>query len=209
MKKLIIIGAGGMGRAIYNLAMLSKGYGSEYEIKGFIDDNINALVEFEGFPSILNTIKDYQISEDDIFVNSMGNVGSKNKCNINILNKGGKFINLIHPKASLQLYSKIGIGCIILENAVISVNAIVGDFTLIQTGAIVGHDVVVGSGSRIDNYVVLVGGSSIGNNVTVHTGAIINHNVKVNNNATVGAGSFVIRDVKESTTVFGNPAKRL
>jgi UDP-3-O-[3-hydroxymyristoyl] glucosamine N-acyltransferase len=139
----------------------------------------------------------------------MGEVQAKKKSNMSILNKGGKFINLIYPKASLQLHSKIGNGCIILENAVISVNAIVGDFALIQTGAIVGHDVLVGSGSRIDNYIILVGGSSIGNNVTVHTGAIINHNVKVNDNATVGAGSFVIRDVKESTTVFGNPAKRL
>jgi sugar O-acyltransferase (sialic acid O-acetyltransferase NeuD family) len=209
MKKLIIIGAGGMGRAIYNHAMECKGFGIDYAIKGFIDDNVHALDEFEGYPSIIDTINDYKLLKDDVFVNSLGDVGVKNNSTINILNKGGEFITLIHPRAIMQLNSKVGKGCIILANAVISVDAIVGDFTLIQTGAIIGHDVVVGSGARIDNYVVLVGGASIGNNAVIHTGAIINHNVIVHENATVGAGSFVIRDVKKSTTVFGNPAKRL
>jgi hypothetical protein len=61
MKKLIIIGAGGMGRAIYNLAVECKEFGIEYVIKGFVDDNIYALDEFRGFLPIINTIKDYQI----------------------------------------------------------------------------------------------------------------------------------------------------
>ena len=38
MKGLIIIGAGGMGRTVYDNAMECIGYGDTFHIKGFIDD---------------------------------------------------------------------------------------------------------------------------------------------------------------------------
>ena len=36
MKKLIIIGAGGMGRTLYDMAQESIGYKTEFVIKGFM-----------------------------------------------------------------------------------------------------------------------------------------------------------------------------
>jgi len=209
MKKLIIIGAGGMGRSIYDLAMECAGNVSDYEIKGFIDDNIHALEKFKNYPPIIGTISDYKIVEGDVFVNSLGDIETKKKCIINILNKGGEFINLIHPMAIISTNVTLGKGCVVESFVSIGVDAVVGDFALIQNGAIVGHDVTIGNWSRIDSYVVIVGGVTIGNEVCVHTASIINHNVIIHDNACVGAGSFVIRDVKEYTTVFGNPAIRL
>lgn len=50
MKNLVIIGAGGMGRTIFDVARESIGYGIEYTIKGFIDDNLSALDGFEDYP---------------------------------------------------------------------------------------------------------------------------------------------------------------
>ena len=50
IKKLIIIGAGGMGRTIYSNALECVGYGEVYEVKGFIDDDLNALDDFENYP---------------------------------------------------------------------------------------------------------------------------------------------------------------
>jgi len=209
MKKLIIIGAGGMGRSIYTLALECPGYNSDYELKGFIDDNIHALEEFEGYPPIIETIKDYQVLKDDVFVSSIGDVKTKKTCITRILDQGGEFINLIHPSAIVLTNVTFGKGCIVDPHVSIGADASVGDFTLIQDGAIVGHDVKIGNWSRIDCYVVLVGGITIGREVSVHTGAIINQNVLIHDNASIGAGSFVIRDVMEGTTVFGNPAKRL
>ena len=51
MKHLIIIGAGGMGRTMYDMARESVGYGIEYDIRGFIDDNTFALDNFENYLS--------------------------------------------------------------------------------------------------------------------------------------------------------------
>ena len=41
MKNLIIVGAGGMGRSVYCIANGSIGYGIDFEIKGFIDDDLH------------------------------------------------------------------------------------------------------------------------------------------------------------------------
>ena len=59
MKQLIIIGAGGMGRTFYSNALESRGFGEEFVVKGFIDDNLQALDGFAGYPPILGTIRDY------------------------------------------------------------------------------------------------------------------------------------------------------
>lgn len=46
MKKLVIIGAGGMGRTLYNIATESLGYGTDFTIKGFIDDDLGGSRQF-------------------------------------------------------------------------------------------------------------------------------------------------------------------
>ena len=209
MKNLIIIGAGGMGREIYDLATLCKEYNCEYVIKGFLDNSIDVLEEFNGYPPVISTIDNYIIGDDDVFTCSMGNVIDKKKNIQIILDKGGEFINLIHPDAYIGKNSKIGVGCILLKNAYIGVDCVIDDYVLIQLSAVIGHDVKVGKYSRIDNFVVCVGGTELKEGVTVYTSSVINHKVIVEKNSTVGACSFVIRKVKENTVVYGNPAKKI
>lgn len=54
MKNLLIIGARGFGREIYNLALESIGYGTEFTIKGFLDDKKEVLDGYDGYPSIIS-----------------------------------------------------------------------------------------------------------------------------------------------------------
>lgn len=209
MKNLIIIGAGGMGREVYNLATQCKGFGTEYLIKGFIDDNPLALNNFDSYPPICGTISDYVIDDSDIFTCSIGNVQLKRKCIELILNKRGRFISLIHPTSLINFSSRIGNGSLIFPYAQVGSAAIIGDYSLVQSYAGIGHDVMIGDFARIDVQVLCVGGVKIGNNVTIHSGAIINHRVVIEDNAVIGATSFVIKKVKQGTTVFGNPAREI
>ena len=57
MKELIIVGAGGMGRTMFDMARESIGYKDLFTIKGFIDDNSDALVKFNNYPPLLGTIQ--------------------------------------------------------------------------------------------------------------------------------------------------------
>ena len=207
MKNLIIIGAGGMGRTVYSNALESVGYGEKYVVKGFIDDNLHALDGFENYPPVIGTIKDYEPQADDVFVSSIG--GESRKQCMEIISRGGEFMELIHKTARIYTNAKFGKGNFVGAYSVIGNDAEIGDYNMIQSYTVIGHDAKIGNWNRIDTHVTCVGGIVIEDEVNIHTSAVISHNVRVECGAHVGALSFVIRKVKAGTTVMGIPAKRL
>lgn len=208
MKHLIIIGAGGMGRTMYDMARESIGYGTQYDIRGFIDDNTSALNNFANYPPVVAPIQGYKPKENEIFICSIGGVARK-KCMEEIISKGGEFLTMIHSTARIGTNVQIGEGSIVGAFTTIGADAKVGKYNLIQSYTVIGHDSIIGDWNRIDTHVTLVGGTVVHNEADIHTSAMISHNVIVENNSRVAACSFVIRRVKEGTTVLGNPAKKL
>lgn len=208
MKQLVIIGAGGMGRTLYDIARESVGYGSEFVIKGFINDIPDVLDNFPNYPPILGTIKDYVPKEDEVFISSIG-ADERVLCIDRILSKGGVFTNIIHKTARIGSNVKIGKGNLIGPFTTLGADCMVGNYNMIQSYTVIGHDVVIGDCNRIDTHVTCVGGVRILNEATIHTSAVINHKVTVGNRAKVGACSFVIRRVKDGDTVLGVPAKKI
>lgn len=209
MKELIIVGAGGFGRELYHLSKECLGYEDDFKVVGFIDSYEGPLKNYSGYPPVLGTIESHNISDNQVFICSISNVQKRLAIIKSLIDKGAKFINLIHNTARVVKNSKIGIGCIVGPLVNIGADAIVGDFCLIQTGVIVGHDVEIGENSRIDNYSILVAGVKLKNNSTIHSNSVVNAKVVVGEGAIVGACSFVIRNVKPGTTVYGNPSKSL
>lgn len=208
MKHLIIIGAGGMGRTIYSSAMESVGYMDHFDIKGFLDDNQNALDVFPNYPPILDTIKNYQPQKDDVFVCSIGDA-SRRPCMETMIARGADFINLIHKTVRIYTNATIGKGNFFGAYSVVGNDAMVGDYNMIQAYTVIGHDAKIGNWNRIDTHVTCVGGIVIEDNVIIHTSSVISHGVIVGSGSHVGALSFVIRKVKPGITVMGNPAKRI
>ena len=208
MKNLIILGAGGMGRTVYSNALESVGYGEQFVVKGFLDDNLSALDGFPNYPPLLGSIKDYVPQEDDVFVSSIGGA-ARRPCMEEIIRRGGEFIELIHQTARILTNAKLGKGNFIGAYTVIGNDAVVGDYNMIQAYTVIGHDARIGSWNRIDTHVTCVGGIVVEDDVNIHTSAVISHKVVVETGAHVGALSFVIKRVKAGTTVMGNPARKL
>lgn len=197
-----------MGRTLYCIAKNSVGYGSEYRIKGFIDDDINQLTDFNGYPPILDTIDNYAIKEDDVFVCSIGETETKSKICERLIAKGAVFQTLIHQTAIIRDNAQIGEGSIVCEYAALGADSQIGKNTLIQPYATVAHDCKVGDYVRIDTRATLVGGVIVEDKVTIHTAAVLSHKVVIGEGAKVAACSFVIKKVKPGVTVMGNPAKQ-
>ena len=210
MNHLVIIGAGGMGREVYHLATACSGYGTQFDIKGFLDDNPNALSGFEfPYPPILSSIKDYQIESDDVFACSVGDVHTKVQLVEMIESQGGQFISLIDPNVQINKTVVMGKGILAFHDVHVGSEAIIGNHVMLQSYAAIGHDAVIGDYTRIDPKASVIGGVKVGNRVTIHTMSVLNHKVVVGDDAVVGALSFVIRKVKPGMTVFGIPAKEI
>ena len=208
MKKLIIVGAGGMGRSIFDIAKESIGYNKNFEMIGFLDDDLTILDNFSNYPPILGTISEYEPKKNDIFTFSIGG-NARRKCIETLIAKGAKFINLIHATSRIESNVKMGVGNIIGAFTTLGADCSVGDYNMIQSYTVIGHDAKIGDFNRIDTHVTCVGGIEIKNDTTIHTSAGINHKVIVGNHAKVGACSFVIRKVKDGDTVLGVPAKKI
>ena len=206
---LIIIGARGWGREIFNMLPECLGFGTEYSVKGFLDDNRVALDGFSGYPSILGSVEDYIVEPDDVFICALGDPFWKKHYTEIVLKKGGQFISIIHHSASIQRNTVIGEGCIICSSVRLSCDIKVGNHVTFQSYSIVGHDAQIGDFCHLGCRTFMGGYSILGEESILQTNAIILPHIRIGNACKVGAGSVVIRKVKSGDTVFGNPAKKI
>ena len=209
MKELIIIGAGGYGRELFHLCKECIGYGKSFKVVGYISDTIDPLKNYLDYPPIIGDIKSHNVTENQVFICSISNVKVRLAIIKKLVTKNAVFINLIHNTARITKTSKLGVGCIVGPFASIGADVNIGDFCIFQTGVIIGHDVEINDNTRVDNYSIVVAGVKLKQNTTVHSNSVINANVIVEEGAIIGACSFVVRNVKSGTTVYGNPAKIL
>lgn len=209
MKHLIIIGARGYGRIACDIARNMPGYGSEFDIKGYLDDKNDALDGFYDYPKIIDTVENYHAKKDDVFVCALGDVKAKEKY-IDILNKQEiEWFTIIHPSAMINHNAKIGKGCIISQGALLDVDSELGDFVCVQCYALVGHDVKIGKYCMIDSLCFLGGGDVIEDSVTLHTRSTVAPKITIGKNSVINACSLIIRNVKSSCVMMGNPAKEI
>lgn len=209
MKNLLIVGARGFGREVYDMVKDCQGYGRDFMVKGFLDDKKDALDGFDGYPPIISSLEDYLFSDEDVFFVAMGEPKWRRHYAGLALSKGGLPFSLVHNTAHIGKNSVIGRGCLIGVGARITVDCTVGDFVTVFYCTDIGHDVHIGDYSHVGAFGFMGGGSSLGSGVTLHPRASLLPHKKVGDNATVGAGSVCIRNVKSGDVVFGVPAKSI
>ena len=210
MKRLIIVGAGGFARELFSWVTKVREHGNEWIIHGFLDDNLNALDNYNYNVSIIDTIDNYSPQENDCFIMGISAPTSKKRDIVERLqSKGANFISLVHENAILGNNIRIGKGSIISPNVTLSCDITVGDFVTINAFCGIGHDVIIGDWCTLNSFVNINGFSKLGDGVEVGSHAVVLPNGKVGEFAKIGAGSLVVKEVKPRTTVIGVPAKRL
>ena len=122
-------------------------------------------------------------------------------------NQNIKFATLIHPSVKLNRHIKIGEGCIIYQNVIMTVNIEIGDHVIISPKCGIGHD------SKIHDYVTLLWNVNVSGSVDIKEGATMGSGSTVIQGLTIGEGSFVgagacvIRDVEDNKTAVGVPTR--
>ena len=206
MKDLIIAGAGGFGREALGLAKTLNEINPQWNIKGFINDIPDALDGVKCSHGIIGSIKDWQPSDNEVFVMGVSSPAGKEKISSILKAKGAQFVTLIHPLALISDYVTMGEGCIIGGRSSIGDNAVLGDFVNLA-GSMVGQDALIGDFSTVTGYANITN-AQLGKRVFVGSHAVILNKRKVGDDAYVCAGSIVFNNVKPGIKVFGNPAKK-
>ena len=211
MKHLLIIGARGFGREVFQSFVRTPDYISkQIDVKGFLDDKKDALNGLAGdWPPIVSSVEDYEIQPDDVFFCALGDSKWRMHYADLITAKGGKFISIIDTHAVIDPSAVIGDGCIIGQFSCIGPNVSIGNQTIIRSFCVFGHDACVGNYSSIESYSFLGGYAKVGNLSTMHIKSSIIRLKSIGNDCIVGAGSVVTRNIKDGIHVFGNPAQKI
>jgi len=206
-KRILIVGAGGFGREVYSWITDSREEYTDWEISGFLDDDLEALKEYPCGLSIISTIKDYAPKNDEFLVMGVGPPKTKRMIVETLEKKGASFLSYVHNSVILGNNVTLGKGCVLCPNSVLTCDVSLGDFVTINCFSDAGHDVTIDDFTTLSGHVDITGFAKVGKGVFFGSHATVLPKIRIEDNAVIGAGSVVIRNVKKDTTVFGNPAK--
>lgn len=199
MNRLIILGAGGHGKVIADIALKSG-----YTDISFVDDNRKGTAM--GFPIIgmIDDIESLNDGKTDFMIGIGKNVLRKQIAEQYQVN----WVSIVHPSAQIAHGAKIGRGTIVMANAVINACAVLGEHCIVNTSAVVEHDNVIGNYVHLSPNVTLGGMVHIEVLTHVGIGAIVKNNVKICDSCVIGAGAVVVKNIEQSGTYIGVPAKK-
>ena len=197
---LIIIGAGGHAKSIYDIIRNKK--------KVFFDKNKK---KFKIGKKIMSVKSDYKslnkFKKNYKVVIAIGNNYFRKNNYFFLKKKKFNFTTLIHPKSYQAYGSKIGEGSVLMQGSLVNTDTIIGKNCIVNTNASIDHDCVIQDHSNICPGAILGGNVKIGKNCWIGLGVKIIQNCIIGDNVFIAAGSIVTKNIKSNSFVKGIPAK--
>ena len=189
-KKLAIIGAGGHGKVVGEIALLNQ-----YDTIDFFDDKISEIKNFPfrivgNIELLKKNLKNY----DDFFVAIGDNVIRCDK--ISWLKKEKKnIVSLIHPKSTVSKFSSIEAGSCVMANAVVNAGTNIKEGVIINTSSSIDHDCSIEDYSHISPNCSLSGNVRVGKFTHLGTGTSVHPRINIGQNVKTGIGSKIYKDI--------------
>jgi sugar O-acyltransferase (sialic acid O-acetyltransferase NeuD family) len=199
---MLILGFGGHARSVADVALASG-----ISQLCFIDRNARPGESFSSFP--VKSSMDFELPDDWVVIPAAGDNNKRLEQCEWANQQGWRLGTLIAPSATVGIGAHIGEGSFIAHHAHVGPMASVGRGCIINTGAIVEHECTVGHYSHISVGAVVAGRSRIGDRCFLGAGSTVIDGVQVTDDVVLGAGACVHRNLEDSGTYVGVPAKVL
>ncbi len=141
MPNLLILGAGGFGRMVYETAQATRQF-----------DKVAMLDDASKDSRVIGKLIDYKYlrKEYPCAVAAFGDNKMRLYWTNQLLDADFVVPTIIHPSAVVSPSAMIGAGSFVMQRAVVSTNTGLGKACLVNSGAIIDHDTVLEEGTRID-----------------------------------------------------------
>lgn len=171
-KKLLILGAGGFGQTVYEVAAAQNKWQDIY----FVDDRWPLLTQVNQIPVICNIegLKDLNHAEFQAIC-AVGNNEIRELWFETLEKYHIELINIIDPHALLSPSVKIGKGCCIMAGCVINTNTVINDGVILNIGTLLDHDVIIKAFAHLSVGVKVSSGKIIAPYSFLKVGSCIPH----------------------------------
>ena len=188
VNSLLILGAGGHGRSIYEMAIsldlfthvafLDDGaHSAEQALEKHIIGRIDKLCEFA--PKYTHAVV------------GIGNNSVRETLQSKAMDAGFIISTLIHPRAMVSPSAQIEMGTVILAGAIIGANVKIGKGVIVNCQTVVDHDGVLEDFSHLGVGVSLAGNSLIGRSAFVQAGSSGGYNCHIEPYAKCAPGTVL------------------
>ena len=197
---VIIIGAGGHGKVIGEIIMLSG-----KNLIGYIDDKKEKGPFGKPVIGKLEDCDKYK-NKTKIIV-GIGDNKRRNEIFTSLKKRGFKFVNAIHPNTVISEQVEIGEGVVIAAGVVINPGAVIKDNVILNTSSSIDHDCIIDKSVHISPGVNLAGGVKVGIGTHIGIGSVVIPEKEIGEWCVIGAGAVVIENIAPHSLAVGVPAK--
>jgi sugar O-acyltransferase (sialic acid O-acetyltransferase NeuD family) len=206
MKQIVLIGAGGHARVVWDTIELIRER-SDWQVIAVLDDNPALWGKSFAMLTIDGPIQKIERMPADAALLAIGDNRARRDVYAQIQSSGIPFVNAIHPCTVIARDAQLGTGVVAFANVVVNPGSRIGDNVILNTACSVDHDCVIGAHAHIAPGVRLAGTVSVGEGTLMGIGSIAIPNVTIGEWVTVGAGSVVTQDMPARVTAVGVPAR--
>lgn len=183
MEKLLLVGAGGFGRVVLEHAS------GLYDC-AFLDDGDASVVNGVSVVGKTSEMEKF-FPEYKLLLVTIGNNTIRERLYKEAATFGYHFPNIIHSSAYISPYASIGVGCMILNNAVVQNNAKIGNGCILNPGVEAHHDSSIGSYCLIYTNSVVRSLTHVGDRVWIGSNATVSTSATVPDDARIEDGEVI------------------
>ncbi len=210
MKDIIIIGSGGHGAELDEYIKYNNKNGiEEYKVIGFLDDNPDNYATYQLSAPLLGGVRNHEIRKDCHYLMGIANLKYRKYFVEKYIDKGAKFVGIVHQSAYISDSANIGMGVVIGPMVNIGPNAEVGNFSMLNSRCSLGHDTKLGKFNFVSPNVCFSGFTKIGDeNLFGINSATIPH-IEIGDRNKIAAGMVMDKNIKNDSVVFYRHKERV
>ena len=204
MSALLVLGAGGNGRVIADIASDA----GDWDRIAVLDDHQKAF-EPDAHWEILGSCASLpEVASDfDALVIGFGDNTLRDEWFDRSRECGIEVATIIARSASVSSRASLGPGTVVMPQAAVNIGVSTGRCCLVNTGATIDHDCRLGDAVHVAPGAHLAGNVEVGDRTWIGIGASVRHGISIGRDVMVGAGAAVVLDLPDACSAMGVPAR--